>query len=225
MGFDPVLPPRFPPRCGGGGSGRLAQGPTPSRCCTSRKVSCPSLGASNRGRRARRDCRPLSRQPLRRRQFGPVSPKLAGPHAARSLPFTIVWHRSPHLASFPCGDMSAVVGVVNLPDAAAYLNAPHPPSAAVRKPLAVLRQEVDVMQRPRHRRRGERLELFRAPMDLRHPGAVAQTPPNCPGVYRNAKSTPRFERGPYSPSFPDTLGGGHDAPGMRFEGGSVSKED
>src|SRR6266403_2817992 len=46
----------------------------------------------------------------------------------------MVWHASPHLASFPCGGVSAVVAGVNLSDAAAYLNAahPHPPLSANR---------------------------------------------------------------------------------------------
>src|SRR3989442_3558593 len=48
------------------------------------------------------------------------------------------------------------------------------PSAAVREPLAVLHHEVDVMQACRHRRSGERLELFRIPMNLRHLGAVGE---------------------------------------------------
>src|SRR5213594_3402490 len=50
---------------------------------------------------------------------------------------------------------------------------PSPP-AAVGEPLAVLHHEVDVMQRARHRRGGERLHLFRVPMDLRHLGAVGE---------------------------------------------------
>ena len=37
-----------------------------------------------------------------------------------------MWHPSPHLASFPCGGISAVVAGANLPDTASYLNAPHP---------------------------------------------------------------------------------------------------
>src|SRR5205823_10173530 len=41
------------------------------------------------------------------------------------------------------------------------------PSAAVGEPLAIFHHEVDVMQACRHRRSGERLELFRVPMDLR----------------------------------------------------------
>src|SRR5437870_4799420 len=49
-----------------------------------------------------------------------------------------------------------------------------PPPAAVREPLAVLHQEVDVMQRARHRRCGECLQLFRVPMDLGHSGAVGE---------------------------------------------------
>src|SRR3989442_15344157 len=46
----------------------------------------------------------------------------------------MVWHASPHLASFPCGGVSAVVAGVNLSDAASYLNAahPHPPLSANR---------------------------------------------------------------------------------------------
>src|SRR6059058_4749249 len=50
---------------------------------------------------------------------------------------------------------------------------PSPP-AAVREPLAVLHHKVDVMQRTRHRRRGECLQLFRVPVDLRHSGAVGE---------------------------------------------------
>src|SRR5438094_1109060 len=50
---------------------------------------------------------------------------------------------------------------------------PSPP-AAVCEPLAVLHHEVDVMLRARHRRGGERLHLFRVPMDLRHLGAVGE---------------------------------------------------
>src|SRR5207247_320567 len=50
---------------------------------------------------------------------------------------------------------------------------PSPP-AAVREPLAVLHHEVDVMQRARHRRCGECLQLFGVPMDLRHSGAVGE---------------------------------------------------
>src|SRR6185437_8008496 len=49
--------------------------------------------------------------------------------------------------------------------------APSPP-ATVLEPLAVLHHEVDVMQRARYRRGGERLQLFRVPMDLRHLGAI-----------------------------------------------------
>src|SRR5213596_1225898 len=50
---------------------------------------------------------------------------------------------------------------------------PSPP-AAVREPLAVLHHKVDVMQCARHRRCGERLQLFRVPVDLRHSGAVGE---------------------------------------------------
>ena len=50
---------------------------------------------------------------------------------------------------------------------------PSPPSA-VREPLAVLHHEVDVMLGTWHRRCGERLQLFRVPMDLRHPRAVRE---------------------------------------------------
>src|SRR5437667_5467128 len=48
------------------------------------------------------------------------------------------------------------------------------PRAGVREPLAVLHHKVDVMQRARHRRCGERLQLFRVPVDLRHSGAVGE---------------------------------------------------
>ena len=48
------------------------------------------------------------------------------------------------------------------------------PPAAVREPLAVLHHEVDVMLGTWHRRCGERLQLFRVPMDLRHLGAVGE---------------------------------------------------
>ena len=50
---------------------------------------------------------------------------------------------------------------------------PSPPSA-VREPLAVLHHEVYVMLGTRHRRRWERLHLFRVPVDLRYPGAVGE---------------------------------------------------
>src|SRR5438874_11840555 len=50
---------------------------------------------------------------------------------------------------------------------------PSPPTA-VGEPLAVLHHEVDVMLRARHRRGGERLQLLRAPMDLRHLGPVGE---------------------------------------------------
>src|SRR6476660_7489900 len=49
------------------------------------------------------------------------------------------------------------------------------PPAAVRESLAVLHHEVDVMLGTRHRRGGERLQLFRVPMDLRHLGAVGES--------------------------------------------------
>src|SRR2546423_13509435 len=44
----------------------------------------------------------------------------------------MVWHARPHLASFPCGGVSAVVAGVNVSDAASYLNAAHahPPLSA-----------------------------------------------------------------------------------------------
>src|SRR6185295_9323689 len=44
----------------------------------------------------------------------------------------MVWQANPHLASLPCGGMSAVVAGVNLSDAASYSNAaqPHPPLSA-----------------------------------------------------------------------------------------------
>src|SRR6266550_5469327 len=50
---------------------------------------------------------------------------------------------------------------------------PSPPTA-IREPLAVLHHKVDVMQRARHRRCGEGLQLFRVPVDLRHSGAVGE---------------------------------------------------
>ena len=49
-----------------------------------------------------------------------------------------------------------------------------PPPAGLREPLAVFHHEVDVMQRARHRRRGEHVHLFRVPVDLCHPGAVRE---------------------------------------------------
>ena len=48
-------------------------------------------------------------------------------------------------------------------------------STAVREPLAVLHHEVDVMQRPGHRGRRERVQLPRDPMDLCNLGAVTGT--------------------------------------------------
>jgi Homeodomain-like domain len=64
---------------------------------------------------------------------------------------------------------------VNVSDAASYSKTAHPsPFAAVRKPLAVLHHEVDVMLGARHRRCGERLHHFRVPMDLRQLGAVGE---------------------------------------------------
>src|SRR5437773_545569 len=50
---------------------------------------------------------------------------------------------------------------------------PSPPTV-IREPLAVLHHKVDVMQRARHRRCGEGLQLFRVPVDLRHSGAVGE---------------------------------------------------
>src|SRR5437870_3642153 len=49
-----------------------------------------------------------------------------------------------------------------------------PPPAAIREPLVVLHHKVDVMQRARHCRCGERLQLFRVPVDLRNSGAVGE---------------------------------------------------
>jgi hypothetical protein len=62
--------------------------------------------------------------------------------------------------------------------------------------------------------------FFGALMDLRHLGTVARRPRPIVQASTETQNQRRvFERGPYSPSFRDTLGGGHDAPGMRFEGG------
>src|SRR6266568_5868161 len=60
-------------------------------------------------------------------------------------------------------------------------NGPSPP-AGVRKSLTVPHHKVDVMERARHRRCGERLHLFRVPVDLRHLGAIGEWLP----VARNA---------------------------------------
>ena len=48
------------------------------------------------------------------------------------------------------------------------------PPAAVREPLAVLHHEVHIMLGTWHRRRRERLHLFRVSMDLRQLGAVGE---------------------------------------------------
>ena len=42
----------------------------------------------------------------------------------KSLSLAIVWHATPHLASFACGGLSAVVAGVNVSVAVSYLNAP-----------------------------------------------------------------------------------------------------
>src|SRR5262245_11554095 len=49
------------------------------------------------------------------------------------------------------------------------------PSAAVRKPPAILHHEIHIMQGPWHRRlTGSRLVRGRVPMDLRHLGTVGE---------------------------------------------------
>src|ERR1700730_3233054 len=44
----------------------------------------------------------------------------------KSCFFTTVWHANPHLASFPCGGLSASVPGLNASDAASYSNSPYP---------------------------------------------------------------------------------------------------
>jgi hypothetical protein len=91
----------------------------------------------------------------------------------KSLVFTTVWHVNPHLASFPWGGLPAKVPGLNIGRSVIVEHAIAPP-AAVREPPAVLHHEVDVMLGTWHRRCGERLHLFRVPVDLRQLGAVRE---------------------------------------------------
>src|SRR5215469_7095265 len=86
----------------------------------------------------------------------------------------MVWHAKPHLASFPCGGLSAKVPGLNVSDAASYSNTahPHPPLSA--NLLLSFTMKSTSCWLPGTVAEGNVSIAFRIPMDLRHLRAVGE---------------------------------------------------